>query len=56
VLAGLLANTLLGAWRLDGVVALVIAAWAVVRGQLSGPRRLLKPGDSNLHLGQPSAI
>ena len=33
VFAGLLANTLFGAWWLDGVVALVIAAWAVIEGR-----------------------
>jgi hypothetical protein len=33
VLAGLLANTLFGAWWLDGVVALGIAAWAVAEGR-----------------------
>jgi divalent metal cation (Fe/Co/Zn/Cd) transporter len=33
VFAGLAANTLLGAWWLDGVVALGIAAWAVVEGR-----------------------
>ncbi len=33
VFAGLLANTLLGAWWLDSAVALGIAAWAVVEGQ-----------------------
>ncbi len=33
VLAGLLANTLLGIWSLDGVVALGISAWAVVEGR-----------------------
>jgi divalent metal cation (Fe/Co/Zn/Cd) transporter len=33
VLAGLLANTLLGAWWLDGVVAIAIAAWAVAEGR-----------------------
>ena len=33
VLAGLLANTLFGAWWLDGVVALGIAGWAVVEGR-----------------------
>jgi divalent metal cation (Fe/Co/Zn/Cd) transporter len=32
VFAGLAANTLLGAWWLDGAVALGIAAWAVVEG------------------------
>lgn len=32
VFAGLAANTLLGAWWLDGTVALGIAAWAVVEG------------------------
>ena len=32
VLIGLLANTLLGLWWLDGVVALIIAGWAVVEG------------------------
>ncbi len=33
VLAGLLANTLLAAWWLDGVVALAISAWAVAEGR-----------------------
>ena len=33
VFAGLAANTLLGAWWLDGVVALGIAAWALVEGR-----------------------
>ena len=33
VLAGLLANTLFGAWWLDGVAALAIAGWAVVEGR-----------------------
>ncbi len=33
VLIGLLANTLLGLWWLDGVVALLIAGWAVVEGR-----------------------
>lgn len=33
VFAGLVANTLWGAWWLDGVVALGIAAWAVVEGR-----------------------
>jgi divalent metal cation (Fe/Co/Zn/Cd) transporter len=33
VLAGLLANTLFGAWWLDGVVALAIAAWALIEGR-----------------------
>jgi divalent metal cation (Fe/Co/Zn/Cd) transporter len=33
VFVGLAANTLLGAWWLDGVVALVIAGWAVVEGR-----------------------
>jgi divalent metal cation (Fe/Co/Zn/Cd) transporter len=33
VLAGLLANTLLGVWWLDGAVALAISAWAVVEGR-----------------------
>ena len=33
VFAGLAANTLWGAWWLDGVVALGIAAWAVVEGK-----------------------
>jgi divalent metal cation (Fe/Co/Zn/Cd) transporter len=33
VLAGLLANTLFGAWWLDGVVALGIAGWAVAEGR-----------------------
>ncbi|HEY3958153.1 MAG TPA: hypothetical protein VGM53_32710 [Streptosporangiaceae bacterium] len=33
VFAGLAANTLLGAWWLDGVVALGIAGWAVLEGR-----------------------
>ena len=33
VFAGLAANTLLGAWWLDGTVALGIAGWAVVEGR-----------------------
>jgi hypothetical protein len=33
VLAGLLANTLFGAWWPDGVVALAIAAWALKEGR-----------------------
>ena len=33
VFAGLAANTLLGAWWLDGVVALAIAGWAIVEGR-----------------------
>jgi divalent metal cation (Fe/Co/Zn/Cd) transporter len=33
VFAGLAANTLLGAWWLDGVVALGIAGWAVAEGR-----------------------
>jgi len=33
VFAGLAANTLWGAWWLDGVVALGIACWAVVEGR-----------------------
>jgi divalent metal cation (Fe/Co/Zn/Cd) transporter len=33
VFAGLAANTLLGAWWLDGAVALAIAAWAVLEGR-----------------------
>ena len=33
VFAGLAANTLLGAWWLDGVVALGIAGWAVIEGR-----------------------
>src|SRR6185437_13988973 len=33
VFAGLAANTLLGAWWLDGAVTLGIAAWAVVEGR-----------------------
>jgi len=32
VFAGLAANTLLGAWWLDGVVAVGIAGWAVIEG------------------------
>jgi divalent metal cation (Fe/Co/Zn/Cd) transporter len=33
VFAGLAANTLLGAWWLDGAVALGIACWAVIEGR-----------------------
>ena len=33
VFGGLAANTLLGAWWLDGVVALGISGWAVVEGR-----------------------
>lgn len=33
VFAGLAANTLLGAWWLDGVVALGVAGWAVIEGR-----------------------
>lgn len=33
VFAGLLANTLFGAWWLDGVVAVAIAGWAVAEGR-----------------------
>lgn len=33
VFAGLAANTLLGAWWLDGVVALGISGWAVIEGR-----------------------
>jgi divalent metal cation (Fe/Co/Zn/Cd) transporter len=33
VFAGLAANTLFGAWWLDGLVALGIAAWAVAEGR-----------------------
>jgi hypothetical protein len=33
VFAGLAANTLFGAWWLDGVVALAIAGWAVAEGR-----------------------
>jgi hypothetical protein len=33
VFAGLAANTLLGAWWLDGVLAFGIAGWAVVEGR-----------------------
>ncbi len=33
VFAGLLANTLFGAWWLDGMVALAIAGWAVIEGR-----------------------
>jgi divalent metal cation (Fe/Co/Zn/Cd) transporter len=33
VFTGLAANTLLGAWWLDGVVALGIAGWAVIEGR-----------------------
>jgi hypothetical protein len=33
VFAGLAANTLAGWWWLDGIVALVIAGWAVIEGR-----------------------
>ena len=33
VFAGLAANTLFGAWWLDGIVALAIAAWAIIEGR-----------------------
>lgn len=33
VFAGLLANTLFGAWWLDGMIALAIAGWAVIEGR-----------------------
>jgi divalent metal cation (Fe/Co/Zn/Cd) transporter len=33
VFAGLAANTLFGAWWLDGVVALGIAGWAIIEGR-----------------------
>jgi divalent metal cation (Fe/Co/Zn/Cd) transporter len=33
VFAGLAANTLLGAWWLDGVVALGTSGWAVLEGR-----------------------
>lgn len=33
VFAGLLANTLFGAWWLDGVLALAIGGWAVIEGR-----------------------
>src|ERR1700691_485849 len=39
VFAGLVANTLWGAWWLDGVVAFGIAAWAVVEGRRAGAGR-----------------
>jgi divalent metal cation (Fe/Co/Zn/Cd) transporter len=49
VSAGLAANTLLGAWWLDGVVALGIAGWAVVEG------RRAWSGRSCGCVGQPGA-
>ncbi len=39
VLAGLLANTILGAWWLDGAVALAISAWAVGEGRRTWARQ-----------------
>ena len=51
VFAGLAANTLLGAWWLDGVVALGIAGWAVVEGTAGVGReivRLRMPASSHL--------
>ena len=33
VFTGLVANTLFGAWWLDGMVALGIAGWAVIEGR-----------------------
>jgi divalent metal cation (Fe/Co/Zn/Cd) transporter len=59
VLAGLLANTLLGAWWLDGVVALGIAAWAVVEGRRAwtgqGCRCTCQPDPRSLPLTVPKA-
>jgi hypothetical protein len=42
VFAGLAANTLWGAWWLDGVVALGIAAWAVCRGSPGVGRTIVR--------------
>jgi divalent metal cation (Fe/Co/Zn/Cd) transporter len=39
VFAGLAANTLFGAWWLDGVVALGIAVWAVIEGRRAWARK-----------------
>jgi divalent metal cation (Fe/Co/Zn/Cd) transporter len=39
VFAGLAANTLWGAWWLDGAVALGIAGWAVIEGRQAWARR-----------------
>jgi divalent metal cation (Fe/Co/Zn/Cd) transporter len=40
VFAGLAANSLLGAWWLDGLVALGISAWAVVEGRRAWGREI----------------
>jgi divalent metal cation (Fe/Co/Zn/Cd) transporter len=42
VFAGLLANTVFGAWWLDGTVALAIAGWAVIEGRPSLGREVLQ--------------
>lgn len=40
VFAGLAANSLLGDWWLDGLVALGISAWAVVEGRRAWGREI----------------
>ena len=58
VFAGLAANTLWGAWWLDGVVALGIAGWAVVEGRRAWAGRscgcTCQPGRSASSSSSPS--
>jgi divalent metal cation (Fe/Co/Zn/Cd) transporter len=58
VFAGLAANTLWGAWWLDGVVALGIAGWAVVEGRRAWAGKSCscscQPGDHCAALPRPS--
>jgi hypothetical protein len=42
VFAGLLANTVFGAWWIDGAVALVIAGWATVEGATGMGRTIMR--------------
>jgi hypothetical protein len=51
VFAGLLANTLFGVWWLDGLVALVIAGWAVIEG-----RRVLGRAELCVHVPARSPV
>jgi divalent metal cation (Fe/Co/Zn/Cd) transporter len=58
VFAGLAANTLWGAWWLDGVVALGIACWAIVEGRRAWAGKSCscscQPGDQCAALPRPS--